>query len=232
MHKHTTLVLAILALSMLAFGQVNPGIYVDAYQINYAANLNIGDSSVILTNTGEQGAFFGATPTPTQGNICVNVYTFDAQEEEISCCACLVTPNGLNSLSVKSDLISNTLTPAVPNSIVVKLVASQPGTTGAGAYTACSATTPIAALAAVPYGGPPASATGSIATGMRAWMNTLEGNGSPGTYNVVHGAFLPSYLFAPELGALTGVCNFNQSNGTGFGICNSCRTGALGGAKN
>ena len=51
-------------------------------------------------------------------NICVNVYTFDPAEEEIACCACLVTPNGLNSLSAVSDLTSNPLTPAIPTSIV------------------------------------------------------------------------------------------------------------------
>ena len=56
----------------------------------------------------------------------MNTYVFDPQEEEIGCCSCLVTPNGLNSLSAKSDLISNNLTPAVPTSIIIKLVASPP----------------------------------------------------------------------------------------------------------
>jgi hypothetical protein len=231
MYKHTMMILAAMALSTAAFAQdaiVNTGIFVDAYQINYAANLNVGDSSVILTNTGQQGAFFGATPA-TQGNICVNVYTFDPQEEEISCCACLVTPNGLNALSAKNDLINNTLTPAVPNSIVVKLVASQPGTTTTGAFTVCNATAPLPTPATQPY---TAGATGDIAVGLRAWVNTLEGNTSAGTYDVVHGAFLPSYLGAQELGALTTVCAFNQTNGTGYGICGSCQTGALGGKKN
>ena len=231
MTKHVILAVASLAVSTVAFGQiVNPGIHVDAYQINYAANLNIGDSSVILTNTGQQGAFFGATPVPTQGNICVNVYTFDPQEEEIACCACLVTPNGLNALSAKSDLINNTLTPAVPNSIVVKLVATQPGTSATGAFTVCNPTTPVTTgVATFPY---TAGETGFIAAGMRAWINTLEGNSSSATYGVVHGSFLPSYLGAAELGALTAVCNFNQTNGSGYGVCGSCQTGALGGRKN
>ncbi len=34
-----------------------------------------------------------------------------------------------------------------------------------------------------------------------------------------------------ELAALTSLCNFTQANGTGYGICKSCRLGALGGAK-
>ena len=57
---------------------------VDSYQIRYAANLNIGDSFVDVTNNGASG-----------GNICVNVYTFDQSEELLACCSCFVTPNGL-----------------------------------------------------------------------------------------------------------------------------------------
>jgi hypothetical protein len=34
-----------------------------------------------------------------------------------------------------------------------------------------------------------------------------------------------------ELAGLTALCNFIQANGTGFGICKSCRLGALGGSK-
>ncbi len=121
MHKQLTLVLATLALSTAAFAQDG------FYQIGYAANLNVGDSVLNLSNDGHQGGFINATPFRTEGNICVNVYTFDPAEEEIACCACLVTPNGLNSLSAVSDLTSNPLTPAIPTSIVVKLISSEPG---------------------------------------------------------------------------------------------------------
>ncbi len=233
MHKNSSLVFAILVASTIAFGQVqvNPGIDIDAYQINYAANLNIGDANVNITNTGVQGPFFGSAGAagPTAGNICVNTYVFDAQEEEIGCCACLVTPNGLNSLSAQADLISNNLTPAVPTSIVIKLVASQPGQDTTGAFKVCNPATLVAApAAAIPY---TAGQTGRVAAGMRAWINSLEPQSTPGTYGTVHGAFLPSALIDWELTALSTVCNFIQSNGTGFGICKSCRLGALGGSK-
>ena len=88
------------------------------YQLRYLANLDKGDSFVNLTNAGTLSGFDPA------GRICVNAYTFDPAEELISCCACPVTPNGLNSLSARNDLISNTLTPGVPTSITVKLVSS------------------------------------------------------------------------------------------------------------
>src|SRR5947209_20236069 len=116
MHLRTSLaVFGPLVLSAVAFAQ--PGAIptpvaapIDSFQVGYAANLNLGDSFLNLTNTGTLTLPTGLTST---GNLCVNVYTFDPGEELISCCSCLVTPNGLNSLSVRNDLISNTLFPGV-----------------------------------------------------------------------------------------------------------------------
>ncbi len=252
-----SLVLATLALSAIAaFGQpVYPATSNDGfYQIGYAANLNIGDSVFNLTNDGYNGGVFGAGTT---GNLCINAYVFDPQEEEIGCCSCLVTPNGLNSLSAKSDLISNNLTPAVPTSIVVKLLASEPAPAAAGgAFTVCNpATAGTTAVTPLEYG-------------MVAWGATLEPSATAGTYNTVNVPFAQGTLsgilpnagivtngflrvnvagtpvgvitaatvgIAPlpgtELAGLTSLCNFIQANGTGFGICKSCRLGALGGAK-
>jgi hypothetical protein len=219
-----SLVLATLALSTVAFAQTQDGFY----QIGYAANLNIGDSVVNLSNDGAQGGVFNGI-FPTAGNLCVNTYVFDPQEEEIGCCACLVTPNGLNSLSAKSDLISNNLTPAVPTSIVIKLIASRPGTDKTGALTVCNPAT-AGQTAAFP-----------LEVGMLAWGSTLEPNSTPGTYNAVsvrylNGTVAPGTIPGPsvtgtELAGVTALCNFIQANGTGFGICKSCRLGALGGAK-
>jgi hypothetical protein len=237
------------------------------FQIGYAANLNIGDSVVNVSNDGINGGVIGAIPA-TKGNICVNTYVFDPQEEEIGCCSCLVTPNGINSLSAKSDLISNNLTPAVPTSIVIKLVGSTPGIDGNGAFTVCNPATVSSA------------ATLATTNGLLAWGTTLEPSATGGTYNAVsvpfkNGSLSPGTLLAgvstmpstsllvssnlaagtatvtvtaggttivsftngfpatpgSELAGLTQLCNFIQANGTGFGICKSCRLGALGGAK-
>jgi hypothetical protein len=264
MNMRLSLILGTLALSASAFAQVTvlgnvAGLGIpDVYQIGYAANLNIGDSVVNLSNSGFQGGFFGAVPA-TSGNICVNAYVFDPQEEEISCCSCLVTPNGLNSLSAKSDLISNNLTPAVPTSIVIKLVASQPGsTTTSGGFTVCNPAVVLGLTANIPYTATLGTATlgaaagisltGALAGGLVAWGTTLEPGATPGTFEVVDVDYKTKLLIAPiaagvaltttglapvgtELSALSSVCNFIQANGTGFGICKSCRLGALGGAK-
>ena len=61
-----TIALATLVFSTTAFAD-------DTYQVRYAANLNIGDSFVDITNTGASGA-----------NLCANLYTFDPAEELVS----------------------------------------------------------------------------------------------------------------------------------------------------
>jgi hypothetical protein len=164
----------------------------DAFQMRYASNLNVGDSVVNITNAGSADG----------RNICVNVYTFSPDEQLVSCCSCVVTPNALVSLSARSDLISNTLTPATPNSIVVKLLA----TSGV----ACNASLPTAA---------------DLAPGMRAWGSTLHASPVAGTYAVTETEFSPAPLSAAELADITGTCGYIQEDGSGFGICRSCRLG-------
>jgi uncharacterized repeat protein (TIGR01451 family) len=184
----------------------------EAFQVRYASNLPIGDSVVNLTNTGTLTLPTGLTTT---GNLCVNVYTFDASEELISCCSCLVTPNGLNSLSSRADLISNTLTPGVPTSIVIKLVASRPlGLTPAGTGGTCNPSSPTPL---------------TVAPGLGAWGTTLHSlPTTPVTYGLTETEFLSAPLSVAELTKLTLFCGFIQANGSGFGICKSCRTGGLG----
>jgi hypothetical protein len=218
--KRTLAVFATLGLSMVAFAQPIPtpvAAPIDAFQVRYASNLNVGDSVINLTNTGTLTLPSGLTTT---GNICVNVYTFDANEELISCCSCLVTPNGLNSLSAKTDLVSNTLTPGVPTSIVIKLLATTPlGLSANGTGGTCNAASPT----------PTPGIAGSLVPGMRAWGTTIHGlPTTPVTYGLTETSFLPSTLSPAELTKLTLFCSFIQANGSGFGICKSCRTGGLG----
>ena len=132
------------SVAALAQGQDGP------FQVRYASNLPVGDSVVNVTNT---GAISTQAFQNQNGNICVNVYTFSPDEQLISCCACPVTPDGLVSLSARNDLISNTLTPGVPTSIVIKLLASS--------GTACNAST---------------VGTGAnvLTTGMAAWGTTIH----------------------------------------------------------
>ena len=176
---------------------------------------------VNITNTGANST----RPFPTQnGNLCVNVYTFSPDEQLISCCACPVTPDGLNSLSARNDLISNTLTPGVPTSIVIKLLSSTGGAGACNASTVVRDTDPE--LGTV-------SGANAIAYGLAAWGTTIHAlpvtPGTPATtYGMTETPFTPSTLSAAELRRITTLCGFIQTNGSGFGICRSCRFGGLG----
>jgi hypothetical protein len=243
MRVGASFVIVTLAVSTAALGQTTQD---GPFQLGFAANLNVGDSFVNLTNDGWNGGFWAAPGSlfnATIGNICVNAYVFDPQEEEISCCSCLVTPNGLQSLSAKSDLINNVLTPSTPNSIVIKLVASLPSTDATGNnYTVCNPSTVNPSLIFQNFPPPPPPyPPGYPATGMMAWGTTLEPNAGGG-YGVVHVPFLQGDLnyisnnntgnfTSDELNSLTQLCGFIQQNGSGYGICNSCSLGGLGGAK-
>ena len=217
-----TTLIASFALSVVTFAQ--PNVTVDSrYQIRYVANLNLGDSVINITNTGASGAALPAgTSAATVGAICVNVYAFSPDEQMISCCSCPVTPNGLVSLSARRDLVNNTLTPAVPTSIVVKLVASTP------VGGSCSGS---------------AASWGTLTSGMLAWGTTVHAGAAAGSAAVItETPFLPATLSAlgqdgpPPLGIgeaarLQNLCTFIQANGSGFGICSTCRLGGLGAGR-
>ncbi len=213
-------ILASLALTVVAFAQ--PNITVDTpYQVRYASNLNVGDSVINITNSGARGAGLAAgTSAGTTGAICVNVYAFSPDEQMISCCSCPVTPNGLVSLSARQDLISNTLTPAVPTSIVVKLLATVP----VGGSCSSSAANP-----------------GQLTSGMLAWGTTVHAGAAAGSAAVVtetafstatlSGAAEGAFVGIGELERLRSLCNFINANGSGFGICRTCRLGGLGAGR-
>ena len=220
------LFLAASVFSMTAFAQSLPlGAPVvpesdGVYQVRYLANLDKGDSYINLTNA---GTLDGRAPA---GNICANVYTFDPAEELISCCTCPITPNGLVSLSVRNDLLSNTLTPGVPTSVTVKLLSSSVFDPNGLNISASSCN---ASGVTVPGPNP-----GNFLTrGMRAWATTLHLNTSalpaPGVYQKTETPFSVVELSATELAKLNSFCGFIQTIGSGFGICKSCRLGALGG---
>ena len=219
LHSLRNTIFASIALSVVAFAQQN--VPVDTpYQISYVANLNLGDSVVNITNSGARGAGLAAgTTAGTTGAICVNVYAFSPDEQMISCCSCPVTPNGLVSLSTRRDLVNNTLTPAVPTAIVVKLVATAP------VSNSCNGS---------------AASWGTLTSGMLAWGTTVHAGAAAGSAAVItETPFLPATLSGVggefvgigEAARLQSLCTFINANGSGFGICSSCRLGGLGAGR-
>lgn len=210
--------LAALAFATVAFAQdpvfVNAALGTDSsFQVHYAANLNIGESYVDITNTGANGAApLGPGYGPQSGNLCVNVYAFDPGEELISCCSCFVTPDQTVSLGVNASLTSNTATGVKPNSVTIKILANLAGPTGAGTSASCqnSAATP----------------GDLVSYGVAAWGTTLHATPTSGSYATTETPFTPSTLSTGELTSITGRCSSIIGNDSGFGICASCKSGA------
>ncbi len=184
------------------------------FLIRYAANLTAGDSVINITNTGFNGAALSGPGFGGTGNICMNVYTFSPDEQLVSCCSCLITPNGLVSLSVKNDLTANTLTGVRPNSVIVKLVNTGAGPTFTG--TNCTNSAAQAGTALFPTAG-----------GSAAFGTTIHAAVTPGAFAVGETPFLRSTLSPTELASITSRCTNIVGNGSSFGICKSCGIGGL-----
>jgi hypothetical protein len=174
-----------------------------AYQVRYMSNLNAGDSFVNLTNTGFNGG------TDPAGDICANVYVFAADQQLIACCSCPLSPDHLKTLSGQNDLVGNNLTPGMVDGISVALLATA---NPSGNAASCN----------------PATVTASqLTVGLAAYGTTLHAF-SGGSYVVTETMFSPVTLSASELLKLTAFCGFIEANGSGHGICGSCKEGAAG----
>ncbi|HTA43458.1 MAG TPA: hypothetical protein VK789_13475, partial [Bryobacteraceae bacterium] len=185
------------------------------FQVNYSANLNFGESNVDIGNAGTNGdPLLGPGFGAAAGNLCVNVYAFDPNEELIACCSCLVTPGQTLNLGVNADLTSKTLTGVVPTSVTVKLLSTLAGGNGTGTTCNNSAASP-----------------GTLANGMTAYRTTLHATPTAGSFATTETQFTPATLSAAEQASITGRCASIIGNASGFGICTSCRAGALGGSK-
>ena len=232
--KFHALAIATLALGARVAGPAAPD---PPFQIRYASNLiNGGDAVVNITNTGASAT---ANLTPGQivggvnqnnidGNLCVNIYTFAADEQEIACCSCLVTPNALWSASVKTALLNSTLTPAFPNEVVIKLISTPPMAGANNTQTCNPAAIQLGAVDPVNNVIP----AGLLANGLLAWGTSLHGvpNAATGpTYQMSETPFLPANLSAAELIRDVQECQFIQILGSGqFGICKGCSNVGLG----
>jgi hypothetical protein len=88
----------------------------DTLKVDYFANANSAgapDGTVRITNPGTSG-----------GNVYAAIYVFDPNQELTECCTCVETPDGLQTLSVNTDLTSNPLTGVTLTTGLIKIVSS------------------------------------------------------------------------------------------------------------
>ena len=202
-----------------------------AFQIDYLpaqVGGGIAGGYIDISNSGGLGADAFGPLSGTTGRICVNVYVFTADEQETECCSCLVTPNALVHLTA-SDLIGNPGNGVTPTlGVVVKLLATIPGTTttaaGVGTQTtftgsACNAALPFTAL--------------NIAPGMEAWATKFHTNSTtiPASISLTETKFSNQLLSQGELTKLTNLCQFLSGNQSGAGLCKACSLGGLGAGR-
>lgn len=166
----------------------------DTFKVNYYSNANTGgapDGTVRITNVGTEDC----TACDPSGNLCAMIYVFSPDQQLAECCGCLVTPDGLRTLSVNVELTSNPLTSVTLTTGDIKIISSIPTSTG------CNPTKP------------------SPASGIRAWATHLQNDSS-----LTETEFSNSTLSAQELSRLKSECSAVILVGSGRGIC-SCGTG-------
>ena len=145
MHRTRLLVtlavlVAALALPGVAQAQSPPvAVGIDTYYVLYFDNANTSgapDGTLRIVNTVHpegDGTILDDT--------CAMIYVFDPKQELAECCGCKVTPNGLLTLSVNTNLAANTLTSDALTRGAIFVVSAAPnvptGTAPSGSSTVC-----------------------------------------------------------------------------------------------
>jgi hypothetical protein len=162
----------------------------DTFKVGYFSNAHSAspDGTVRVTNVGSD------ITTSGTGNLCAMIYVFEPDQQLAECCGCLITPDGLLTLSINNNLADNPLTPVTLTTGAIKIVSSAP-TAGA-----CNAAKPVPTA------------------GVRAWGTHIQAGGV-----VTETEFSDSTLSAGELTLLKNRCASIHSNGSGFGTC-TCTT--------
>jgi len=190
MRRTTMLVVCTLALALCAgtaFASTTPP--ADTLKVDYFSNANTAgapDGTVRVTN-----------PGTAAGNVCASFFVFDSYQELSECCSCLLTPDGLRTLSVNTDLTKNPLTGVTLNTGLIKIVS----------------TVPIAGACPLPT---VVNSTPAI----RAWVTHIQN----GTYAVTETASSDATLSVGEVVRLQRECTAVQIVGSGAGIC-TCGSG-------
>lgn len=147
------------------------------------------DSTIRITNPGTTGQ-----------DLCAMVYVFDQDQQMSECCGCLVSQDGLLTLSLKKDLLSNPLTGVQSTAGTVMLVSAKQLNSGG-----CNAASMTPAGTVV------------------AWATHLPQSKS-GPLTSAEVPFSTSPLSATLSSSLQAQCSFIQQLGSGQGLC-GCGSG-------
>src|SRR5271157_2969884 len=139
-------------------------------------------------------------PDASAPDICALIYVFDQNQQLVECCGCLVSADGLRTLSWQNDLMGNPLTGVKSTAGTVSLVAAD------------HASNPYCHASVI-------SPSGSLVS----WSTSVAAAGN-GSYSVQEASATSSPLTAAQISALQAQCYFVEVLGSGQGIC-SCGVG-------
>jgi hypothetical protein len=183
----------------------------DVFWTNYFSNntaVGAPDATVRITNPGVQAGNRGSFTNPGPGSLCAMIYVFSADQQLTECCGCLITPNGLQTADVRTQLTVNPLTGKIPNDGVIQIMS----------YTPNSTASPTAVYKDnSPFCDPTTSAWN--APDLRAWGTHIQNAIAARTYPITETHFLPAPDGGSECPALEDDCNFAVTQGSGQGIC-------------
>ena len=156
------------------------------YFVTYYANNVSGapDGTVRIINDGDTGE-----------GLYAFIFVFDDSQELQECGACWITPDGLLSEDVKTELTSNTLTGRVPSRGVIKVISY------------------AVDFAGITASDPPAPGLRAFATHIQSSNNTNKG----ATNSTTETPFADSNLTAGEFDQLVNLCEYALDLGSGQG---------------
>ena len=125
--KIALLSFSMLAIALLAGASQNvlaqevpaPGGDDSFYLVSYFSN-NVAAAPDATVSFVHDGSALLISQVPVQINLWADFYVFDDSEELTECCACLITPDGLLSESIRTELTANPLTGKVPPRGVIR----------------------------------------------------------------------------------------------------------------
>src|SRR5271157_517399 len=139
-------------------------------------------------------------PDASTKDLCAMIYVLDQNQQLTECCGCVVSADGLRTLSWQNDLLGNPLTGVKSTSGTVHIVAAD------------YASNPTCNASVI-------SPSGSLVS----WSTNLAAAGN-GRYAVQEASATSSPLTDAQISALQAQCYFVQVLGSGYGIC-TCGVG-------
>jgi|SRR5450755_2553393 hypothetical protein len=180
----------------------------DVFTTNYFSNNNAAGAphaTLRVTNDGS-----------SSDELCANVYVFDDSQEFKECCSCPISPNGMRTWDIHTDLNSNPANGIVANQGLIQVVSTHATSTGGG----CDPTGGFNVFFGTGGGL-------TLEPEVESWATHVQLANLPGAkYSLTETEAIEEELSGHELTTLELECafatassGFGQGSGSGAGVC-------------